>query len=110
MPKSASGVSHKSTPNIGVMMSIEWEIPFWGVWVGDFIMQADALSPHVCVTEWQCHRTTMVIDQVHYPMDVIEIDDTMINTDQDPPEFPEVSERERKNKSGDDVYCHCCPS
>lgn len=32
----------------------------------------------------------MVIDQVHYPMDVIEIDDTMINTDQDPPEFPEV--------------------
>lgn len=31
----------------------------------------------------------MVIDQVHYPMDVIEIDDTMINTDQDPPEFPE---------------------
>ncbi|KAI9321273.1 ras guanine nucleotide exchange factor domain-containing protein [Dichotomocladium elegans] len=31
----------------------------------------------------------MILENIHYPMDVIEIDDTMISTDQDPPEFPE---------------------
>ena len=39
---------------------------------------------------WQCHKTIFTLDDIHYPMNIIEIDDTMINTNQDPPEFPEV--------------------
>ncbi|KAI9013803.1 ras guanine nucleotide exchange factor domain-containing protein [Phycomyces nitens] len=38
---------------------------------------------------WQRHQSTMVIDRVRYLVDIMEIDDSLIDATEDPPEFPE---------------------